>query len=103
MKRLLIAAVIVLPLLLVVLWFYNHSFLTVAVQSAAAGEFTYTIHNQDTNKDTTIKTTDQKVHKFVARGNYEVSVQSGATGFIGVTKTQGFMQNTELRATLKGE
>lgn len=80
----------------------KYSFMNIEIPEQS-GNFTYTIVNQANQSKTEIKTNSNKLKRLLPRGNYEVLVTKDSSSSFAVTKTGGFLGNTDLRLNLSPE
>lgn len=80
----------------------KYSFMNIEVPGQS-GTFTYTIVNQADQTKSEVKSSSNKLKRLVPRGNYEILVTKDGASSFAVTKTGGFLGNTDLRLSLSPE
>lgn len=89
--------------IIVGIWLYGYSFITISPIDAASSQVTYHLTNQSSNKVVAFESSGKTVKKLVARGSYEiVATQGSKSGFV-VVKTGGFLMSKSVSLKLVSE
>lgn len=84
--------------------FYSYSFIEVTVGSAASGQdISYTFDSQAKTEPKPVLTGKNTVKKLARRGNYEIIVRQGDTGYFELINNRGFLTTARVSAELKPE
>lgn len=99
-KIIVLSAVVVLGLL--GFWAFTHSFIVIEVESAEAGDVSYSLTSGVTNAEPK-NTSSKSIKKLVSRGEKQLVVTQGGSSYVAVVKAKGFLTTTKVAAKLVEE
>jgi hypothetical protein len=97
-------AILLLPFLLFGFsWVYGHSFITVSVDNAQAGNVTYVFTDQGSGKTTNVVGPASGIKRIVHKGSYEIIAEQSSGTYISVANAGGFLKTTHVHGALSAE
>ena len=103
LKQLAAITAVLLIFIVVFLWFFNHSFIKVTVETPVNGEVSYALVNQKTKKSIEATTKSSTIKKLVKKGTYEILIKNSETSSLSVESTKPFLKTTSVNSQLQQE